>query len=87
MQDTVLIIDDEKKLCNLMARIIFREIKKIRPAAEVISLTAFGIIADGIMAMRKGASGYITKGDDNDKIIPIVYKAKERASGKSCWLA
>lgn len=121
MQNTVLIIDDEKKLCNLLARIIglegfrvfqaytgkeglkilnaedvqvvisdvklpdfngldlVKEIKKLRPCTEVINLTAFGAIADGVTAMRNGAFDYITKGDDNDKIIPLVYKAMEKA--------
>lgn len=53
-------------------------IKKIRPYVEVINLTAFGTIADGVKAMRNGAFDYITKGDDNDKIIPLVYKAMEK---------
>lgn len=121
MQNTVLIIDDEKKLCDLLSRIIglegftvfqaftgkeglkilkaedvqvvlsdvklpdfngvdlVKEIKKIRPATEVINLTAFGTIADGVLAMRNGAFDYITKGDDNDRIIPLVYKAAEKS--------
>ncbi|WP_285056274.1 sigma-54-dependent transcriptional regulator [Pedobacter ginsengisoli] len=121
MQNSVLIIDDEKKICSLLARIIelegfkvfqansgkeglkilkaedilvvvsdvklpdfngvelVNEIKKIRPVAEVINLTAFGTIADGVMAMRNGAFDYITKGDDNDKIIPLIYKAMDKA--------
>lgn len=121
MQYTVLIIDDEKKICSLLARIIelegfrvfqagtgkeglkiltsqdvyvvisdvklpdisgvelVKEIKKIKPYVEVINLTAFGTIADGVMAMRNGAFDYITKGDDNDKIIPLVYKAMDKA--------
>ena len=120
MQDTVLIIDDEKKICSLLARIIelegfkvfqantgkeglktltmqevdvvisdvklpdingvelVKEIKKIKPYVEVINLTAFGTISDGVMAMRNGAFDYITKGDDNDKIIPLVYKAMDK---------
>ncbi|WP_316820893.1 sigma-54 dependent transcriptional regulator [Pedobacter gandavensis] len=120
MQDTVLIIDDEKKICSLLARIIelegfkvfqantgkeglktlamqdvnvvisdvklpdfngvelVKEIKKIKPYVEVINLTAFGTIQDGVMAMRNGAFDYITKGDDNDKIIPLVYKAMDK---------
>lgn len=53
-------------------------IKKIRPYVEVINLTAFGTIADGVKAMRNGAFDYITKGDDNDKIIPLVYKALDK---------
>ncbi|SMC85762.1 sigma-54-dependent transcriptional regulator [Pedobacter africanus] len=121
MQYTVLIIDDEKKISSLLARIIelegfrvfqaatgkeglktlalqdvyvvlsdvklpdingvelVKEIKKVKPYVEVINLTAFGTIADGVMAMRNGAFDYITKGDDNDKIIPLVYKALDKA--------
>lgn len=120
-QYTVLIIDDEKKISGLLARIIelegfkvfqagtgkeglkllasqdvyvvisdvklpdisgvelVKEIKKIKPYAEVINLTAYGTISDGVMAMRNGAFDYITKGDDNDKIIPLVYKALDKA--------
>lgn len=122
MQHTVLIIDDEKKICSLLARIIelegfkvfqantgkeglkilanqdinvvisdvklpdingvelVKQIKKLKPYTEVINLTAFGTIQDGVMAMRNGAFDYITKGDDNDKIIPLVYKAMDKSS-------
>nr|WP_294928000.1 sigma-54 dependent transcriptional regulator [uncultured Flavobacterium sp.] len=45
---------------------------------EVILLTAFGNIADGVQAMKNGAFDYIVKGDDNDKIIPLLYKAVEK---------
>ncbi|WP_183891381.1 sigma-54-dependent transcriptional regulator [Pedobacter cryoconitis] len=121
MQQSVLIIDDEKKICSLLARIIelegftvfqantgkeglkvlanqevhvvisdvklpdvngvelVKQIKEIKPYAEVINLTAFGTIQDGVKAMRNGAFDYITKGDDNDKIIPLVYKAMDKA--------
>jgi len=121
MQQSVLIIDDEKKICSLLARIIelegftvfqantakeglkilaaqeihvvisdvklpdingielVKQIKDFKPYAEVISLTAFGTIQDGVKAMRNGAFDYITKGDDNDKIIPLVYKAMDKA--------
>src|ERR1700761_7678610 len=46
-----------------------KEVKLRHPAIEVILLTAYGNIADGVMAMKNGAFDYITKGDDNDKII------------------
>jgi two-component system NtrC family response regulator len=45
---------------------------------EVILLTAFGKISDGVQAMKNGAFDYIVKGDDNDKIIPLLYKALEK---------
>ncbi len=56
-----------------------KAIKALRPAAEVIVLTAFGTIQDAVQAMRNGASHYLVKGDDNDKLIPTVAQATERA--------
>ena len=50
------------------------------PAIEVILLTAYGNIPDGVQAMKNGAFDYITKGDDNNKIIPLVYKAIEKST-------
>src|SRR5262249_35831294 len=114
MLGKILIIDDEEKLRNLLARIITLEgyevqeagtakeawkklekqdtnvvicdvklpdangvelchqIKSKFPASEIIMLTAYGNIADGVQAMKYGAFDYITKGDDNDKIIPLL---------------
>lgn len=56
-----------------------QNIKKDFPLTEVILLTAFGKISDGVQAMKNGAFDYIVKGDDNDKIIPLLYKALEKA--------
>ncbi len=55
-----------------------KEIKVKYPSTEVILLTAYGNIADGVQAMRNGAFDYITKGDDNDKIIPLLHRALEK---------
>lgn len=119
--NNLLIIDDEKKLCNLLARIIELEgytvhkaytgkeglallekypikvilcdvklpdfngidlvalIKQQKPTVQIINLTAYGTIADSVKAMKNGAYDYITKGNDNDKIIPLVAKAFEAA--------
>ncbi|WP_345951366.1 sigma-54 dependent transcriptional regulator [Mucilaginibacter sp. PAMB04274] len=121
MQNTILIIDDEKKLSGLLSRIIELEgfsvlqaatgkdglkllvqedvqvvlsdvklpdvngvdlvktIKERKPYVEVINLTAYGTIADGVKAMQNGAFNYITKGDDNDKIIPLINQALQKA--------
>ena len=54
------------------------KIKISFPTTEVILLTAFGKISDGVQAMKNGAFDYIVKGDDNDKIIPLLYKALEK---------
>lgn len=120
-QGKLLIIDDEERLRNLMARILQLEgyevitastgkeglkklqheivnvvlsdvklpdsngielteqIKKNWPQTEIIVLTAFGTINDGVRAIKLGAFDYITKGDDNEKIIPLVSKAMDKA--------
>jgi len=122
MQNNILIIDDEKKLCALLARIIglegyrvwqahtgreglkiltnedihvvisdvklpdisgvdlVRLIKEKKPFVEIINLTAFGTIQDGVAAIKNGAFDYITKGDDNDRILPLIARASDKAS-------
>jgi len=50
------------------------------PHIEVIVITAYGNISEGIQAMKNGAFDYITKGDDNDKIIPLLHKACEKVN-------
>ena len=55
-------------------------IKNKYPLVEIIVLTAYGTISDGVRAIKNGAFDYITKGDDNDKIIPLVSRATEKAS-------
>ncbi|MDM1046457.1 sigma-54-dependent Fis family transcriptional regulator [Myroides sp. 1354] len=54
------------------------QIKLAHPAVEVILLTAYGNIPDGVQAIKNGAFDYITKGDDNNKILPLLYRALER---------
>ncbi len=119
---TILLIDDESRLRQLLARILQLEgytileaenaraglkvlereevqlvisdvklpdkngielsaqIKELYPATEVIVLTAYGTISDGVTAIKNGAFDYITKGDDNERIIPLVNRAVEKAN-------
>jgi two-component system, NtrC family, response regulator len=121
MKDTILIIDDEPELRNLLAKLLrlegyrvqsaqdgksglnlareedfvavvtdvrlpdlngidlIREIKKINHLSEVIVITAYGTIEDGVKAIKEGAFDYITKGDEDNKIIPVVQRAVEKA--------
>ena len=58
-------------------------IKKLAPNVEVILLTAHGNIPDGVQAIKNGAFDYITKGDDNNKIIPLISRAVEKAKMRS----
>lgn len=55
-----------------------KEVKPKYPAVEIILLTAYGNIPDGVQAIKNGAFDYITKGDDNDKIIPLLNRAIEK---------
>jgi len=57
---------------------LVKQIKTLHPATEVILLTAYGNVPDGVQAMRNGAFDYIMKGDDNDKIIPLLHRAMEK---------
>ncbi len=56
-----------------------KEVKSKQAGIEIVILTAHGSIADGVQAMRNGAFDYLTKGDDNDKLIPLVSHAMEKA--------
>lgn len=57
-----------------------RVIKDRFPVVEIILLTAYGNIPDGVQAIKNGAFEYITKGDDNNRIIPLLYKACEKVA-------
>jgi two-component system NtrC family response regulator len=55
------------------------QILEKEPLCEIILLTAYGTIQDGVKAIKNGAFDYITKGDDNNKIIPLVNRAVDKA--------
>ena len=55
-------------------------IKEKYPYVEVILITAYGSVADCVLAMKNGAFNYITKGDDNNRILPLLYQAMEKVA-------
>jgi DNA-binding NtrC family response regulator len=57
---------------------LIEKIKKKYPTIEIILMTAFGSIHDGVKAMKLGAFDYFTKGDDNEQIIPAIARAVEK---------
>jgi DNA-binding NtrC family response regulator len=59
---------------------LVQKIKTTYPAMEVILLTAYGNIPDGVQAIKNGAFDYITKGDDNNKILPLLHRAMEKVA-------
>ncbi|CAM3959346.1 sigma-54 dependent transcriptional regulator [Mucilaginibacter galii] len=78
VEDIHVVISDVK-LPDVSGIDLVRQIKEKKPYVEVINLTAYGTISDGVRAIKNGGFDYITKGDDNDKIIPLVFKAAEKA--------
>ncbi|MFP4093811.1 MAG: sigma-54-dependent transcriptional regulator [Cyclobacteriaceae bacterium] len=56
-----------------------RFVKNVFPLTEVIVLTAFGNIKDGVKAIKLGAFDYLTKGDGDDKLPLIAAKAIEKS--------
>jgi len=78
-QEQVALVISDVKLPDANGVELVKAIKQIKPFVEVINLTAYGTIADGVQAIQNGAFNYITKGDDNDKIIPLVSEAFSKA--------
>jgi two-component system, NtrC family, response regulator len=75
----IFVVICDVKLPDASGIALVGEIKEISPETEVICLTAYGNIQDGVQAMKNGAFDYLVKGDDNSKIIPLVSRAEEKA--------
>jgi two-component system NtrC family response regulator len=78
-QDDISVVLCDVKLPDGNGVELTKEIKDKYPLIEIVLLTAFGNIPDGVQAIKNGAFDYITKGDDNNKIIPLLHRAIEKA--------
>lgn len=78
-KEEVQVILSDVKLPDANGVTLTEALKIKYPETEIILLTAYGNIPDGVQAMRGGAFDYITKGDDNNRILPLVSKAMEKA--------
>lgn len=72
--------DIEVVLCDVMLGDVngidlIPKIKAAHPLVEVIMITAYGSIEDGVRAIKEGAFDYITKGDEDNQIIPVIERA------------
>ena len=67
------------KLPDINGIVLTSQIKELYPALEIIVLTAYGTIEDGVQSIKNGAFDYLIKGDDNNKLVPLVAKATEKA--------
>lgn len=78
-QEQIYVAISDVKLPDLNGIELIRQIKQISPQTEVICLTAFGNIPDGVKAIQLGAFDYLTKGEENQKIIPLLNRALDKA--------
>ncbi len=78
-KEAVQVILCDVKLPDAHGVELTQKLKSQYPDTEIILLTAYGTIGDGVKAMKNGAFDYLTKGDDNDKIVPLVARAMEKA--------
>ena len=53
--------------------------KALMPEVEIILLTAYGTVPDGMRAMKLGAFDYLTKGDSDDQLAVAVGRAMAKA--------
>ncbi|MDJ1499781.1 sigma-54 dependent transcriptional regulator [Cytophagaceae bacterium BD1B2-1] len=58
---------------------LLQKVKSKYPDIEVIVMTAYGTISDGVKAMKLGAFDYITKGDQDEQMLLTIEKAVEKA--------
>src|SRR5574344_868344 len=54
------------------------QLKSALPEGEIIMLTAHGNIADGVKSIKNGAYDYLTKGDDNNRIVPMLSNVADK---------
>lgn len=78
-REEVLVAISDVRLPDGSGLDLVKRLKTMYPALEVIVLTAFGSIPDGVNAIKAGAFDYVTKGEHQDKIIPLLSKALEKA--------
>ncbi len=56
------------------------QLKSLLNNGEIIMLTAHGNITDGVQSIKNGAYNYLTKGDDNNRIVPMLANAAEKVT-------
>ncbi|MEK6480812.1 sigma-54 dependent transcriptional regulator [Catalinimonas sp. 4WD22] len=79
MSETIQLVVTDVMLPDINGIEFTKFIKKEYPLTEVVVLTAFGNVKDGVKAMKLGAFDYLTKGDGDDMLPLIAKKAVEKS--------
>jgi two-component system, NtrC family, response regulator len=82
MQEDLDVVITDVRLPDISGIELISKFKNYDPTVEIIVLTAYGTIEDGVKAIKEGAFDYITKGDEDNKIIPLTEKALQNAKMK-----
>ncbi|TGE29179.1 sigma-54-dependent transcriptional regulator [Hymenobacter metallicola] len=77
--EEVLVILSDVKLPDGHGLALLPRYKQAAPLAEIVLMTAFGTIADGVQAMKLGAFDYLTKGNSDDQLVVVVERAADKA--------
>ena len=77
--EEVLVVISDVKLPDANGVDLLPKFKAKAPDAEVVLLTAFGTIPDGVRAMKQGAFYYLTKVDFEKQLVVVVELAAEKA--------
>ena len=75
----VLVVLSDVKLPDAHGVDLLPRFQALAPLAEVVLLTAFGTIPDGVRAMKAGAFDYLTKGDFEQQLVVVAERAAEKA--------
>ena len=75
----ILLVLSDVKLPDANGVDLLPRFKAAAPDAEVVLLTAFGTIPDGVKAMKLGAFDYLTKGDFEQQLVVVVDRAAEKS--------
>ncbi|RPD47605.1 sigma-54-dependent Fis family transcriptional regulator [Hymenobacter sediminis] len=77
--EEVLVVLSDVKLPDGHGLDLLPRYKQAAPLAEVVLMTAYGTIPDGVRAMKEGAFDYLTKGDSDDQLLVVLERATEKA--------
>lgn len=77
-QNDIAVVLSDVKLPDGNGVDLVNTIRPKYPLVEIILMTAYGKVQDGVQAMKNGAFDYLVKGDENEKIIPLLHRAFEK---------